>query len=96
VGGDIKTIFQVNLNLVEFLKSLSALKIAQKTHEQFVKEYLRDTLFFYNASDATKIPLREKPVKVEKEKFKPKRRGRPKKGETREPKHPVSCSNKKI
>jgi hypothetical protein len=69
-------------------KELSALKIAQKTHEQFVKEYLRDTLFFYNASDATKIPLREKPVKVEKEKFKPKRRGRPKKGETREPKTP--------
>lgn len=69
-------------------KELSALKIAQKTHEQFVKEYLRDTLFFYNASDATKIPLREKPVKVEKEKFKPKRRGRPKKGETREPTTP--------
>ena len=37
-------------------KELSALKIAQKTHEQFVKEYLRDTLFFYNASDATKHP----------------------------------------
>ena len=67
----------------------SIILIAQKTHEQFVKEYLRDTLFFYNASDATKIPLREKPVKVEKEKFKPKRRGRPKKGETREPKTPT-------
>ena len=69
-------------------KELSELKIAQKTHEQFVKEYLRDTLFFYNATDATKIPLRQKPVKVEKEKFKPKKRGRPKKGETREPKKP--------
>ena len=43
-------------------KSLSELQIAQKTHEQFVKEYLSDTLFFYNASDATKIPLREKPL----------------------------------
>lgn len=67
-------------------KELSELKIAQKTHEQFVKEYLRDTLFFYNATDATKIPLRQKPVKVEKEKFKPKKRGRPKKGEIKEPK----------
>jgi outer membrane lipopolysaccharide assembly protein LptE/RlpB len=27
-------------------KELSALKIAQKTHEQFVKEHLRDTMFF--------------------------------------------------
>lgn len=77
-------------------KELSELKIAQKTHEQFVKEYLRDTIFFYNASDATKIPLRQKPVKVgvtpqergQKEKFKQKRRGRPKKGEIREPKTP--------
>ena len=47
-------------------KSLSELQIAQKTHEQFVKEYLSNTLFFYNASDATKIPLRKKPLKAEK------------------------------
>ena len=41
--------------------------------------------FFYNATDATKIPLREKAVKKEKvEKVKHKA-GRPKKGETREP-----------
>ena len=39
-------------------KELSDLKIAEKTHEQFVKEYLSDTLFMYNASDSTKIPLR--------------------------------------
>jgi hypothetical protein len=66
------------------------MQIAQKTHEQFVKEYLSESLFFYNATDATKIPLREKPVKLEKEEFekekpKPTKRGRPKKGETREP-----------
>ena len=66
-------------------KELSDLKIAEKTHEKFVKVYLRDKLFFYNATDATKIPLRQKPVKVEKEKPKPKKRGRPKKSETREP-----------
>lgn len=70
-------------------KELSDLKIAQKSHEQFVKEYLSDELFFYNASDATKVPLREKPIKVEKEKPKPKKRGRPKKGEVREPIKPT-------
>ncbi len=64
---------------------LSAMKIAQKSHEQFVSEYLKEKLFFYNASDATKIPLREKVIKIEKEKIKPKKRGRPKKGEVREP-----------
>jgi len=66
-------------------KVLSDLKIAEKTHEIFVKEYLSDTIFMYNATDATMIPLREKPVKVEKEE-KPKNKvGRPKKGEKREP-----------
>jgi hypothetical protein len=66
-------------------EQLSELNIAAKTHEQFVKEYLSDTVFMYNASDATKIPLREKPIKVEKEE-KPKNKvGRPKKGEKREP-----------
>ncbi len=67
-------------------KELSDTQIAQKTHEKFVEEYLSDKTFFYNATDATKIPLRQKPIKVEqKEKPKPKKRGRPKKGETREP-----------
>jgi len=64
-------------------KELSELQIAQKSHERFVKEYLEHTLFFYNATDATKIPLRVKPLKTKKE-LKPKnnKRGRPKKGET--------------
>jgi len=66
-------------------KELSKMKIAQKTHEKFVKEYLSKKTFFYNAIDATKIPLREKPVKAKKEEPKSKKRGRPKKGETREP-----------
>jgi DNA-binding transcriptional regulator GbsR (MarR family) len=61
-------------------KELSDLKIAEKTHEKFVKEYLSDELFFYNATDATKVPLREKTVKVEKEKTKPKKEDDPKKG----------------
>lgn len=49
---------------------------------------MSDTLFLYNASDATKIPLRERVVKKEVEE-KPKTKhkpGRPKKGEKREPK----------
>jgi len=70
-------------------QELSDLKIAEKTHEQFVKEYLSQMTFFYNATDATKIPLREKAVKKEKvEKIKHKV-GRPKKGETREPIKPT-------
>jgi len=74
---------------------ISQMDIAQKTHEQFVKEYLSEKIFFYNATDATKIPLREKPVKVEKEKPKPKKRGRPKKGETREPINPTILEQQK-
>ena len=71
-------------------KELSETKIAQKTHEKFVKKYLSDVTFFYNATDATKIPLRQKPIKVEKkEKQKAKKRGRPKKGETRDPIKPT-------
>ena len=70
-------------------KELSKMQIAQKTHEQFIKEYLSNKIFFYNATDATKIPLRQKALKVEKEKPKPKKRGRPKKGETREPVKPT-------
>lgn len=76
-------------------KELSEMQIAQKTHEQFVKEYLSDKIFFYNATDATKIPLREKPVKVEKEKPKPKKRGKPKKGEAREPIKPKILQQQK-
>jgi len=66
-------------------KELSDLKIAEKTQQKFVEEYLSDKIFHYNATDATKIPLREKPVKVEKIEKTKYKRGRPKKGETREP-----------
>ncbi len=68
---------------------MSRLQIAQKSHERFVEEYLSEKTFFYNATDATKIPLREKPVKIDKEKPKPKKKGRPKKGEAREAKKPT-------
>lgn len=74
---------------------LSDLEVAQKTQEKFVSEYLSKKTFFYNATDATKIPLRQKPIKVEKDKPKPKKRGRPKKGETREPVKPSILKQQK-
>jgi len=75
---------------------LSELRIAEKTHEKFIEEYLSDTLFMYNASDATAMPLREKPVKKPKEEPKVKRkRGRPKKGEKAEPKEPTILEQQK-
>ena len=74
---------------------LSQLEIAQKTHEKFIEEYLSDKIFHYNATDATKVPLREKPVKKEKEE-KPKNKvGRPKKGERREPIEPSILQKQK-
>jgi transposase len=76
-------------------KELSDLNIAQRTHEKFVKEYLSDTVFMYNASDATKIPLRQKPLKVEKEEKIKLKRGRPKKGENREPIKPKILAQQK-
>ena len=75
---------------------LSDLKIAEKTHEKFIEEYLSDTLFLYNANDATAMPLREKPIKKLKEEPKAKRkRGRPKKGEKVEPKKPKILEQQK-
>ena len=74
---------------------LSDLEVAQKTQEKFVSEYLSSKTFFYNATDATKVPLRQKAVKVEKEKSKPKKRGRPKKDEVREPIKPSILKQQK-
>lgn len=74
---------------------LSDLEVAQKTQEKFVSEYLSEKIFFYNATDATKIPLRQKAVKVEKAKIKPNKRGRPKKGEAREPIKPSILQKQK-
>ena len=76
-------------------KEFSQMQIAQKTHEKFIKEYLNEKTFFYNATDATKIPLRVKPVKIETKTPKPKRRGRPKKGEIREPIKPTILQKQK-
>ena len=61
---------------------LSELRIAEKTHQQFIQEYLSDTLFHYSASDATAIGMRQKAAKKEEKEEEPKvkrKRGRPKK-----------------
>lgn len=54
-------------------------KIADKTHQAFIKEYLSDTLFFYNSTDSTAIDVREKPLKKEKVPKIKKKRGRKRK-----------------
>ncbi len=77
-------------------EEISTLEIAQKAHEKFVGEYLSEKIFFYNATDATKIPLREKAVKKVKEEPKVKHKvGRPKKGEIREPIKPKILEQQK-
>lgn len=53
--------------------------IADKTHQAFIKEYLSDTLFFYNSTDSTAIDVRERPLKKEKVPKVKKKRGRKRK-----------------
>jgi hypothetical protein len=51
-------------------------RIADKTHQAFIEEYLSDTLFFYSSTDSTAIDVREKPLKKEKVLKVKKKRGR--------------------
>ena len=55
-------------------------------HKTLVDTHLSDELIGHVARDATAIEGNEKPLKKEKEEKTPKKRGRPKKGEVREPK----------
>ncbi len=74
---------------------LSRQHIAQKSHAQFIRNYLSATLFIYNASDATAIKMREKPVKKEKKAKVRRKRGRPRKGEATAPKTPTILQQQK-
>jgi len=59
-------------------------RIATKSHDVFIENYLSETLFFYSSINSTDIELREKPMKrVEsKKEIEPKRKqGHPKKAE---------------
>jgi hypothetical protein len=68
---------------VQFAKS----GLGEKVHESLVERHLGAELVGHISRDSTAIEGREKPVKkAPKEKALPKKRGRPKKGEIREPK----------
>jgi hypothetical protein len=60
-------------------------KLACRTHDSLVQDYLSDELLGHISRDSTAIVGREKPAKKVKETKKPRKRGRPAKGEKREP-----------
>jgi hypothetical protein len=59
--------------------------LARRAHDSLVKDYLSDELLGHISRDSTAIVGREKPAKKVKESKKPGKRGRPAKGEKREP-----------
>lgn len=60
-------------------------QLGSRTHDFLVQEYLSDELIGHISRDSTAIVGREKPAKKIKEPKKPRKRGRPAKGEKREP-----------
>ena len=60
-------------------------ELARRTHDSLVQEYLSEELLGHISRDSTAIVGREKPAKKVKEAKKPRKRGRPAKGEKREP-----------
>jgi len=73
-------------------------KIADKTHQAFIKEYLSDTLFFYSSTDSTAIDVREKPLKKEKILKIKKKRGLKRKDDPAPvvPKEPSVCNQQLV
>lgn len=70
----------------EFAKS----KLGERVHAAMVENSLKAELIGHISRDSTAIEGREKPVKkAPKEKAKPRKRGRPAKGEQRKPKEPT-------
>ena len=60
-------------------------ELGKQAHDSLVQEYLADELLGHISRDSTAIVGREKPAKKVKEPKKPRKRGRPAKGEKREP-----------
>jgi len=58
-------------------------RLPERVHESFIKRHYKDEIAGHNSRDSTAINAREKPLKKEKIKTLPKKRGRPKKGEVR-------------
>ena len=59
--------------------------LVTRVHDSLVQDYLSDELLGHISRDSTAIVGREKPAKKVKEPKKPRKRGRPAKGEKREP-----------
>jgi len=57
--------------------------LPERVHGSFIKKHYKDEIVGHNSRDSTAIDAREKPLKKEKVKHLPKKRGRPKKGEVR-------------
>ena len=58
-------------------------QLPERVHESLIKNLYKDEIVGHNSRDSTAINAREKPLKKEKVKQAPKKRGRPKKGEIR-------------
>jgi hypothetical protein len=58
-------------------------RLPERLHERFIKKHYKNEIVGHNSRDSTAIDAREKPLKKEKVKPIPKKRGRPKKGEVR-------------
>jgi len=58
-------------------------QLPERVHESLIKKNYKDEIVGHNSRDSTAINAREKPLKKEKVKKEPKKRGRPKKGEVR-------------
>ncbi len=58
-------------------------RLPERVHQSVIKNYYKDEIVGHNSRDSTAIDAREKPLKKEKAKQPPKKRGRPKKGEIR-------------
>jgi hypothetical protein len=71
-------------------KEFSETRLGERVHEAMVERCLKPELVGHINRDATAIKGREKPAKKpQKEKSAPRKRGRPAKGEHREPKEPT-------
>ena len=58
-------------------------RLFDQVHAERVTEYLGDTITAHVSYDTTAIPVRERPVKVEKPVRQPRKRGKPRRGEER-------------
>lgn len=58
-------------------------KLPERVHEHLIKAHYKDEIVGHNSRDSTAIGAREKPLKKEKVKSPPKKKGRPKKGDVR-------------